>query len=235
VEQGTLNTMRGNSIHDNSPLGIALGPGGKPLADDPGDSNGYTINNGQNFPILATVTQVGTDLHITGTLNSHASTTFDLDFYSNPACARFPHDYVQGETWLGATQVTTDGSGIAAIDVTLPGVVVEPGARISSTATDPAGNTSEFSQRLITASAPLAGPPAGGQQLGLDGMLFDPTGTVTVGGVPATGYVQFGNTSAQVNAPALPAGSINDITITTAAGLVGTLPRGYVAQFADVG
>jgi hypothetical protein len=235
VEQGTLNTMRGNSIHDNSPLGIALGPGGKPLADDPGDSNGYTINNGQNFPILATVTQVGNDLHITGTLNSHASTTFDLDFYSNSACARFPHDYVQGETWLGAAQVTTDGSGIAAIDVTLPGVVVEPGARISSTATDPAGNTSEFSQRLITASAPLAGDPAGGQQLGLDGMLFDPTGTVTVGGVPATGYVQFGNTSAQVNAPALPAGSINDITITTAAGLVGTLPRGYVAQFADVG
>jgi hypothetical protein len=235
VIQGTMNTIRGNSIHDNYPLGISLGPGGKPLADDPGDANGYTINNGQNFPILETVEQIGNDLRITGTLNSHASTTFDLDFYSNPACARFPHDYVQGDQWLGATQVTTDGTGIAAIDVTLTGVVVDAGARISSTATDPQGNTSELSQRLITASAPLAGDPAGGQQVSLDGMLFDPTGTVTIGGVPATGYVQFGNTSAQVNAPALPAGSINDITMTTAAGLVGTLPRGYVAQFADVG
>jgi len=235
VAQGTENTMRGNSIHDNAALGISLGGSDKPLADDPGDSNGYTINNGQNFPILGAVEHVGGNFHITGTLNSHASTTFDLDFYANPACARFPHDYVQGEQWLGASQVTTDGSGIAAIDVTLPDGGAEQGARIAVTATDPAGNTSELSQRLITASAPLAGDPAGGQQLGLDGMLFDPTGTVTVGGVPATGYVQFGNTSAQVNAPALPAGSINDITITTAAGLVGTLPRGYVAQFADVG
>ena len=235
VALGTQNTMRGNSIHDNYPLGISLGPGGKPLADDPGDANGYTINNGQNFPILATVEQVGGDLHITGTLNSHASMTFDLDFYSNPACARFPHDYVQGEQWIGASQVTTDGTGIAAIDVTLTGVVVDPGARISSTATDPDGNTSELSQRLITASAPLPGPAAGGQLLNLDGMLFEATATVTVGGVPATNYTQIGNTSAQVNAPALPAGSINDITIVNASGLSGTLPRGYVAQFADVG
>jgi len=235
VAQGTQNTMRGNSIHDNDPLGIALGAGGKPLADDPGDANGYTINNGQNFPILATVEQVGGDLHITGTLNSHPSTTFDLDFYSNPACARFPHDYVQGEQWIGSSQVTTDGSGIAAIDVTLTGVVVDPGARISSTATDPDGNTSELSQRIITASAPLAGPATGGQQLGLDGMLFEASAAVTIGGVPATNYTMFGNTSAQVDAPALPAGSINDIVIVNASGLSGTLPRGYVSQFADVG
>jgi len=234
VVQGTMNTMRGNSIHDNYPLGIALGSGGKPLADDPGDSNGYTINNGQNFPILGTVTQVGSDLHISGTMNSRASTTFDLDFYSNPACARFPHDYVQGEEWLGTAPVTTDASGIVQFNVVLPGVVIDPGARISSTATDPDGNTSELSQRIITASAPLAGPTAGGQQLGLDGMLFEATADVTIGGVPATGYVMFGNTSAQVNAPALPAGSINDIVMVNASGLSGTLPRGYVAQFADV-
>ncbi len=208
VAQGTQNTMRGNSIHDNASLGISLGGSDKPLADDPGDANGYTINNGQNFPILATVTQNGSNLHITGTLNSHASTIFDLDFYSNPACARLPHDYVEGEQWLGASQVTTDGSGIAAIDVTLPGVVVEPGARIAMTATDPQGNTSEFSQRLIVASAPLAGPPAGGEPISLDGMLFEPTGTVTIGGVPGTGYTQFGNTSAQVNAPG-PSGGLD--------------------------
>jgi IPT/TIG domain/S-layer homology domain len=235
VAAGTRNTIRGNAIHDNSALGITLSSGSaQPLPDDPGDANGYAFNNGQNFPIIASVAQVGGDLHVTGTLNSHASTTFDLDFYSNPACARFPHDYVQGEKWLGASQVTTDGSGIAAIDVTLPGVVIEPGARISSTATDPSGNTSELSQRLVLTSTPLVGPPAGGSAISLGGMLFENAASVTVGGVAATGYAFSSNTSALVNVPALPPGSINDITMTTGSGLTGTLPRGYVAQFSDV-
>src|SRR5262249_34523745 len=155
--------------------------GGKPLADDPGDSNGFTINNGQNFPIVGTVTPVGGDLHVTATLNSHASTVFDIDFYANPACARFPHDYFQGKTWIGSSQVTTDASGIGAIDVTFtPPVPVEVGARIALTATDPEGNTSEFSQHLVDASAPLAGVPAGGTLVSLDGMLFEATGTVTI-------------------------------------------------------
>src|SRR5262249_55547400 len=61
------------------------------------------------------------------------------------------------------------------------------------------------------------------------------TGTVTIGGVTATGYSLNGNSSATVDAPALPPGSINDITLTTGSGLSGTLPRGYVAQFSDVG
>ncbi len=235
VAAGTRNTIRGNAIHDNAALGITLSGGSaQPLPDDPGDANGYPVNGGQNFPIIATVTQVGSDLHVTGTLNSHTSTTFDLDFYSNPACARFPHDYVQGEQWLGASQVTTDGSGIAAIDVTLPGVVIEPEARISSTATDPSGNTSEFSQRIVVTSTPLVGQPAGGRELFLSGMLLENDAAVTVGGVAATGYTFNSNSSATVFAPALPPGSINDITMTTGSGLTGTLPRGYVAQFSDV-
>jgi hypothetical protein len=234
VQVGTRNTMRGNSIHDNNLLGVSLGGLNHPLADDPGDADGYAINGGQNFPIVESVAQVGSDLHITGLLNSHASTTFDLDFYSNPACVRFPKDYLQGQEWIGATPVTTDGSGIAAIDVVLPGVVVDPGARISATATDPQGNTSEFSQRLVVTSSPLVGPPAGGAELSLTGMLFEPTATVTVGGVAGTSYVFSNDTSATVLAPALPPGSINDITLTDGSGLFGTLPRGYVSQFSDV-
>ncbi len=231
---GTRTTMRGNSIHDNNVFGVSLGGLTNPLPDDPGDADGYVINGGQNFPIVATVAQEGSNLHITGTLNSHASTTFDLDFYSNPACARFPKDYLQGEQWIGASPVTTDGNGIAEIDVVLTGVVVDPGSRISSTATDPQGNTSEFSQRLVLNSAPLVGAASGGQQLVLDGMLFEPTATVMVGGTAATGYVDDSNTTATANAPALPPGSINDVTLTNASGLSGTLPRGYVAQFSDV-
>jgi len=234
VQQGTRNTMRGNSIHDNGVLGISLTGSDKPLADDPGDANGYTINNGQNFPILASATQVGSDLHILGTLNSHPSTTFDLDFYSNPACSRLPFDFVQGETWLGTAQVTTNASNIAAIDVTLPGVTIEPGARVSATATDPQGNTSEFSQRLISNTAPRSGDPVGGQQVSADGMLFEDGATVTVGGVAAANVHVSGNTALEFNAPALPAGTINDVTVTNPSGLSGTMPRAYVSMFADV-
>jgi hypothetical protein len=234
VVAGTRNTMRGNSIHDNDTLGISLGGLNHPLADDPGDADGYTINNGQNFPIIASATQVGGDLHILGTLNSHPSTTFDLDFYSNPACARFPRDYLQAVEWIGAAQVTTDGSGIAAIDVTLPGVIVESGARVSSTATDPQGNTSELSQRLVLSSTPLVGTAAAGQAVVLDGMLFEPGGSVDFSGVPGTGYTFENDTAVQITSPALIPGSIVDLTLHDPSGLTGTLPRGYVAQFSDV-
>ena len=234
VQNGTRNTMRGNSIHDNAGLGISLGGSDHPLADDPGDANGFTINGGQNFPILASATQVGSDLHVTGTLNSHPSTTFDIDFYSNPACGRFPFDFVQGETWIGSTQVTTNGANIATIDVTLPGVTIDPGARISATATDPQGNTSELSQRLVVNTVPRFGDPIGGQQLSASGMLFEDGAAVTVGGVAGTNVIVLGNTSLQFNAPALPAGTINDVTVTNPSGLAGTMPRGYVSMFADV-
>jgi parallel beta-helix repeat protein len=234
VTQGSRHTIRGNSIHDNGVLGISLGGSDKPLANDPGDANGFLLNGGQNFPIIESATMVGGDLHIVGTLNSHPSTTFDLDFYANPACSRFPFDFVQGQTWIGATQVTTDASDIAAIDVSIPGLKLEPGARISATATDPQGNTSEFSQRIVVNTAPRYGSAAGGTQVSADGMLFENGAAVAVGGVAATNVSVGGNTSLTFDAPALPAGSINDVTVTNPSGLFGTMPRGYVSMFADV-
>jgi len=234
VLQGSRHTMRGNSIHDNAALGISLGAAANPLPDDPGDANGSTLNGGQNFPIIESATQVGADVHIVGTLDSHPSTTFDVDFYANPACSRFPFDYVQGQTWIGSTQVTTDASNVAAIDATIPGLTLEPGARISATATDPQGNTSEFSQRIVVNTTPRYGPAAGGTQVSADGMLFEDGATVTVGGAAATNVTVLGNTSLHFDAPALAAGSINDVTVTNPSGLSGTMPRGYVSMFADV-
>ena len=233
VLQGTHHTMRGNSIHDNGTLGISLSSLNTPLPDDPGDADGG-FNNGQNFPILESATQLAVDLHVVGTLNSHPSTTFDIDFYANPACSRFPFDYAQGQTWIGSTQVTTDGSNIATIDVTIPGLELEPGARISATATDPQGNTSEFSQRIVVNTSPRFGAAAGGQQVSADGMLFEDGATVSVGGAAATNVAVLGNTSLHFNAPALPAGSVNEVTVSNPSGLFGTMPRAYVSMFADV-
>ena len=136
--------IRGNSIHDNTGLGIDLiddlgfvVPG--PTANDAGDVDGGG-NNVQNFPILQSVAHLAPEgdgsTHILGKFNSTPSITFDLDFYANPACSNFPREFVEGETYLGSSQVTTDATGAAAIDVTFP-VATEVGARISVTATDP--------------------------------------------------------------------------------------------------
>jgi hypothetical protein len=108
--------------------------------NDPGD--GDTGPNGaQNFPVLTTADSAAGSTTIDGTLNSTASTIFQLDFYRNTACD--PLGYGEGETYLGSKQVTTNASGNATFTVTFP-VDVSPLERLTATATDPDGNTSEF-------------------------------------------------------------------------------------------
>ena len=226
---GVNNTIRGNSIHDNGGLGIDLVPGGV-NPNDAGDADDGT-NHLQNFPILQSVT-TGASTHITGKLDSTPSTTFDLDFYVNPACSNFPRELLEGETYLGSSQVTTDGSGNAAIDVTLP-VATEAGARISATAADPAGNTSEFSQRIIFSISPTSGDAAGGTLMSVAGTDFaDPT-TMTIGGVATVvGFVDEHTLS--TTSPAVFPGTVNDVVVTTPDGTTGTLLKGWVANFLDV-
>src|SRR5262245_61144008 len=171
--QGQRNRIRGNRIYSNSNrLGIDLQVGVNlgVTPNDPGDAD--TGANGlQNYPILTSAGPAlgdGSGTHIVGVLNSTAATTFDIDFYSNPACAPRPQEFLEGQDYIGSTQVTTDGSGNATIDVTLP-ATVDNGSRIAATATDPDGNTSEFSQRLIFSMTPAAGPPAGGTNVTITG------------------------------------------------------------------
>src|SRR5262249_34492859 len=120
VAGGTGNTIRGNSIHDNASLGIDLNEDGA-TANDLGDDDSGP-NDLPNFPVPSSVSY-GANTTVVGLLNPTPDTIFQTDFYSNPACTNFPRDIVQGETYLGSTQVTTDGAGNAAIDDTpLPAV-----------------------------------------------------------------------------------------------------------------
>ncbi len=144
IDSGATTTVRGNSIHDNKFLGLDTGT---PFvnANDAGD-----VDNGQpNFPNVTSAVVEGAGVRIIGILESNASSSFDLDFYSNPACSRFPQDYFEGETWIGTTPVTTDGSGHAAFNVLLSPVTVPPGFRVSATSTTSDGSTSEFSQQIV--------------------------------------------------------------------------------------
>lgn len=222
--------IRGNSIFSNGGLGIDLDDNGVTFNDD---GDGDAGSNGlQNFPIITSVTFAVSSTTIQGVLNSAASTTFDVDFFSTPQCAARTRTLGEGHTFLATRPVTTDGSGNASFSFVLP-VALAGVPRISATATDPGGNTSEFSERILLSSTPPSGPASGGTALALSGMLFAAPATVTIQGVPATGVVVNGPGSISAVAPARPPGSVNDIVVTVP-GFTGTLPAGYVADFLDV-
>ena len=235
--------IRGNRIYANRSesgpgLGIELGSFGIQINDEGDGDSG--ANGFQNYPILVAagptlVKIVGGGTRIQGILNSKPSITYTLDFYSNPACAARPQEFLEGEEYLGSTEVTTDGSGNADIDVTLA-AEVEVGARVSATATDPDGNTSEFSQRIVfSLNNPTSGPPAGGTAITVKGMLFEEGATLTIGGVTAGSVDVVDSATITATTPALDPGTVNAVTVTNPGGTTaGTLPAGWVANFTDV-
>jgi CSLREA domain-containing protein len=143
---GTGDAIRGNSIFSNSGLGIDLEPEGV-TANDAGDAD-TGANNLQNFPILTSAVSGSTTVQ--GTLNSTPSTQFTLEFFQNSSCD--PSGYGEGESLLGSAIVGTDADGNASFSVEFPDNVA-PGRFITATATDPAGNTSEFSKCIAATSA----------------------------------------------------------------------------------
>jgi len=140
VRQTSQATLQSNSLAGNAGLGIDLGDDG-PTPNDPGDAD--TGPSGlQNFPRLVSAVCDDGSTTVSGTLNSTANTTFTVEFFAN--AANDPSGYGEGETYLGSAEVMTDGTGNATFEVT-PLVSVDSPELITSTATDPDGNTSEFS------------------------------------------------------------------------------------------
>ena len=231
IQSGTGNRIRGNRIYGNVVNGIDLGGSG-PTANDAGDGD-TGPNNLQNTPIITSV-DYGASTTIHATLNSTAATVFDVDFYSNPACVGRPTLYPQGQDYVGSTQMTTDGSGIATTAFVLP-VVLQAGQPVTAVATDPSGNSSEFSQSLVFTTDFRLGVPAGGFTFTTRGQLFETNATLSVGGVPATNVVVTDPTTMTATMPALPAGSVNTIAVSNPSGLSGSLLNGYIVTFNDVG
>ena len=145
---GAGNSIRGNSIHSNSGLGIDLANDGV-TSNDVGDGD-TGPNNLQNFPVLTSATSTGGDTTILGSFNSTASTTFDIDFYSNTTGDA--SGFGEGRVYLGSDSVLTDGAGNATISTTLIGVTVTSGHSVTATATDPTLNTSEFGGVVMAVS-----------------------------------------------------------------------------------
>jgi hypothetical protein len=169
-------TIEGNSIYNN---GIDPSTNGYPGIDlnddgitlnDPGDAD-TGPNNLQNFPVLKATTVTAGAVRITGSMNSTPNTILRLEFFGNDKVGA--QGYGEGKYFLGFANVTTNGTGDATFDVTFPAVT--GAAHVTATATDPFGNTSEFSAAI-------------GQLLNISTRLRVQTGdNVLIGGFIITG------------------------------------------------
>lgn len=138
---GVDNWIAGNRMFSNSGPGIDLEADGA-SANDPGDGD-EGANNLQNFPeIVSVVGNNATMLSIafsvpSATLNSAYPLT--IEFFLADA------DGEEGRTHLGLDDYPATEAGQQVTAVFMPESAVENGDLVVATATDAAGNTSEFS------------------------------------------------------------------------------------------
>lgn len=142
MQGGAQWTILGNSFSDNAGLGISLQQGGIPTINDPGDGD-TGDNNLQNYPVLTSASVAGGVATMSGTFNSEPSKQYRLEFFSSIECSK--SGFGEGRTLLGFKNLTTDASGNASFGPLAFSGAPNNQTAFSATATDPDGNTSEFS------------------------------------------------------------------------------------------
>jgi hypothetical protein len=151
VSIGHGNKIRKNSIYLNGLLGIDLAAIGVTANDDDGgiQQNDYA-NRGQNFPVVTSAGGGYASGHVSGTLTTTGGDHV-VDVYVSPDCDASGHG--EALVWLKGKTVTVTvpqglDQGTAPFDIA---VAIQPpsglgnGWSIIATATDAAGDTSEFS------------------------------------------------------------------------------------------
>ena len=204
----TNNTLTHNRIYYNGDVGIDLAV----LAffegvttNDNCDTDAGSPNKTQNFPVLTSVTStnMGQWVRIDGYLVSAANTEFELEFFANDRCD--PSGHGEGQKRIGSTNVITAANCTNQFSVTFQGnLLLGAFTRCSflvATATDPDGNTSEFSQCYpVLIEDPILGnlcthPPSGliswwaGNSNALDNLTVN-HGALSNGATFATGMVK---------------------------------------------
>ena len=221
---GVGNSIRGNSIFDNTVMGIDLGQDGV-TPNTPGGPHAGP-NALQNFPAIAAVTG-GPATHVSGTLNSTPGETFTLDFYANgqgDSAGSVWGDststrYGEGRRWLGSiSNVTTDASGNTSFDALLPASMAL-GESISATATGSEG-TSEFAADVIVVQVATVTSLTSSSNPALLGQTVTLTATVNDGGGTPTGAVDFYDGATMIGTGTLTGSAV--ATFSTAALATGT-------------
>jgi hypothetical protein len=155
------NSIRANSIFENGHLGIEIdGFNSPPTPNDAGDAD-EGPNRIQNFPEVVSVVwnDGGGTLDLAygvPTDPTNASYPLDVDFYLADA------DGQEGAVWLAADSYAAAdfAAGTPRLAQLVPAAAVAPGDVLVATATDAAGNTSEFSTAV---TVPEPSPRAGGE------------------------------------------------------------------------
>jgi hypothetical protein len=138
----TGNRILRNSIFDNGLLGIELGLlEDGPTPNDPKDPDTGT-NKLQNFPVITSASTT----QIKARLNSRPRKNFTIQFFSSPTAD--PSGFGDGVTFLGQKTVRTDRRGKVSFTFAPSSLsaALSAGDIVTATATDPVGNTSEFSR-----------------------------------------------------------------------------------------
>jgi titin len=191
--------LSSNQVYSNSGLGIDLGPPGP----TPNPGNQLTgANRLQNYPEVKTAMVSGTSgklglaaatITVSGTLSASANTGYGLEFFLGGSCdSGQGHQFIGSiPVLLGSGNVSTDGTGNASYAFTFPipsSSTVSSGL-VNATATDPLGNTSEFSLCAPVSGQIPAGPvissvqPAG-KNLLVMGQNFDSGAVILKNGNP---------------------------------------------------
>ena len=193
---GNGNAITHNSISANGGLGITLLGTSTPkpnVASDPGPSP----NASQNYPVISGVdTATNT---ISGTLHSTPSASFEIDLFADGASCD-TSGFGQGNTYLGSTTLTTNGAGDGSFNFASPTGVT--GQTVTATATDPSGNSSEFSQCFPQFTGPHITLSA--VQLPFGGQLVGTTSPVTFVTAQNTGMAATTLSSSSVSGPFAP-------------------------------
>jgi hypothetical protein len=171
-ENSTMDAISRNSIFGNTNLGINL-------HSATGLAGG---NNLEPAPVLTSYTKLASGSIQTGwTLSAAASTSFTIEFFASALGSS--SGVSEGQTFLTSVPVTTDSSGNASFSESLTLPAGE--TFITATATDPNGNTSQFSlQATTTALTSSLNPSTLGTSVTFTAVVTNPatgtpTGTVT--------------------------------------------------------
>ncbi|MCW5623235.1 MAG: cadherin domain-containing protein, partial [Burkholderiales bacterium] len=166
---GSANTLLGNLVYGtNAGLGINIIGGSENAAgvtaNDTGDGD-TGPNSLQNFPVLASAKTNGSQITVSGTLNSVASSAFRIELFASASANA--SGYGEGQRFIGFANVTTNASGNASFTTTLSATVAV-GESVSATATLSNGtfttftNTSEFALGVAATSSAVITSNGGG-------------------------------------------------------------------------
>lgn len=140
VVNGEGTRVLGNRIFGSAGEGISLDNNDRPLLNDPLDADAGP-NLSQNSPVLDRVAIRAGVAQVGGTLESAPNADFTIEVFVSAACDE--SGFGEGALPIGRADVRTDADGVAVIAVDAP-VPVGAGNVFTATATDAAGNTSEF-------------------------------------------------------------------------------------------